>query len=218
LVSSSPALLLVPALVTVAILALPDAMQPPPQLVVWSEGESGAQVARYQAWQLFPGFARGHARVALAPQLASARPCEPSQPMRFEFDAKQGRSTFADFDTRLFRQIALCYSGMLPLSRAIAIEGRSDDLLNVRNPGRTAWPSGMLLAGGRVHEMPTLLPGGSTKVPAEAGAPPRDTLSRTAMARTQADRPAALWRLDSSDVADGASESKAWLLLTAERQ
>ena len=73
LVPSLRVLLVVPALATVAILALLHAMQPAPQLVVWSEGESGAQVARYQAWQQFPGLFRGHARVPVLPQLASAR-------------------------------------------------------------------------------------------------------------------------------------------------
>ena len=71
-VSTSLTHVLVPLLATVAILALLHAMQPPPQLVVWSEGESGAQVARYQAWQLFAGLVRGHTRVPVPPQLVSA--------------------------------------------------------------------------------------------------------------------------------------------------
>ena len=162
LVPSLPVLLLVPALATVAILALLHAIEPPPQLVVWSEGESGAQVARYQAWQLFPGFVRGHTRVPLLPQLAAARSCEPSEPMRFDFDASRGRLTFAAFDTRLFRQTSLCYSGMSPLERAIAIEAPTDALLKVRNAGRIAWPSGVLLAHGLVHDLPALAPGDST--------------------------------------------------------
>lgn len=217
LVPSLPVLLLVPALATVAIVALLHAMQPPPQLVVWSEGESGAQVARYQAWQLFPGVVRGHTRVPVLPQLASARPCEPSEPMRFDFDANGGRSTFADFDTRLFRQIPLCYSGMFPLGRAVAIEARPEDLLNIRNAGRAAWPSGMLLAGGLLHDLPALGPGDSTIIRADAGKPLRDAVARIAMARTQADSISALWKLDPGDVANATIDAKGWLLLTTRR-
>jgi hypothetical protein len=112
--------------------------------------------------------------------------------MRFDFDANRGRLTFADFDTRLFRQISLCYSGMFPLERAIAIEARPDAMLDVRNAGRTAWPSGMLLAGGLVHDVPALGPGDSTIIRTEGGKPFRDAPARMAMARTAADRVAAL--------------------------
>ena len=217
LVRSVPVLLLVPALATVAILVLLHAMQPPTQLVVWSEGESGAQFARYQAWQLFPGLVRGHTRVPVLPQLASARTCEPGQPMRFDFDADRGRLAFADFDTRLFRQVSLCYSGMVPLERVIAIEARPDALLNVRNAGRTAWPSGLLLAGGLAHDVPALGPGDSTIIRTERGKQRRDAPARMAMERTQADRVAALWESDPGDAADVTTERKEWLLLTAPR-
>jgi hypothetical protein len=216
-VPSLPVLLLVPGLATVAILALLHAIEPPSQLVVWSEGESGAQVVRYQAWQLFPGLVRGHTRAPVLAQLDSARSCEPSQPIRFDFDAKRGRLTFAEFDTRLFRQISLCYSGMFPLEKMIAIDARSDALLNVRNAGRTAWPTGVLLAGGRVHDMPALAPGESAIIRTEQGKPLRDTTARMAMARTQGDRAAALWELDSDGLSEGGIEWKGWLLLAAPR-
>jgi len=212
--SSLPVLLLMPALAAVAILALVHAMQPTPQLVVWSEGESGAQVARYQAWQRFPGLVRGHTRVPVLPQLASARSCDPTQPMRFDFDAGRGRATFAEFDTRLFRQISLCYSGSFPVARAIAIEARPDDLLEVRNAGRTAWPKGVLLAGGLVHDLPALGPGDNTIIRTHTGKPLRDALVRTAMARTQADGAAALWELELGGVAAVPIESKGWLLVS----
>jgi len=218
LVQSLRVLLLVPVLATVAILTLLYAMQSPSELVVWSEGESGAPVARYQAWHVFPGLVRGHARVPMLPQLASVRPCEPGQPMQFEFDANRGQSTFADFDTRLFRQTSLCYSGMFPLGRAIAIETRPDATLNVRNAGGTAWPSGVLLADGFVHALPSLGPGDSTLIRTEAGKPLRDAPARMAMTRTQNDRVAALWELDLGIPADLAIESKEWLLLTTSRQ
>jgi hypothetical protein len=137
--------------------------------------------------------------------------------MRFDFDPDRGRLAFADFDTRLFRQISLCYSGMIPLERVMAIEARPDALLNVRNAGPAAWPSGVLLTGGLVHDVPALGPGDSTTIRTERGTLLRDAPARMAMARTQADRVAALWELDPADAADVTSERKGWLLLTAPR-
>lgn len=213
--SSLPILLLMPVVATVAVLAMLHAMQPLPQLVVWSEGRSGAQIGRYQAWQQFPGLVRGQARVPVLPHLASARSCEPAQPMRFDFDAARGSATFAEFETRLFRQIALCYSGNFPLARAIAIEARPGGLLDVRNTGRTAWPEGLLLARGLVHELPALEPGGDAIIRAGAGKPLReDALMRTAMARTAVDGAAALWEFEPGRVAGARSESSAWLLVS----
>ena len=212
--SSLPVLLLVPALATVAILALLNIMQPSPQLVVWSEATSGAHSARYQAWQRFPGLARGGMRVPVLQQLASARSCDPTQQMRFEFDAIRGHATFAEFDTRLFRQVLLCYSGSFPVARAIAIEPRPDGLLQVRNTGSIGWPGGVLLAGGLVHELRALGPGDDTIIPTRSGKPFRDALVRTAMARTRTDGAAALWELELGGVADIPPQSKAWLLVS----
>ena len=212
--SSLPVLLLVPALATVAILALLNVMQPTPQLVVWSEATSGAHSARYQAWQRFPGLARGGMRVPVLQQLASARPCEPTQPMRFDFDAIRGHATFAEFDTRLFRQVLLCYSGSFPVARAIAIESRPDGLLQVRNTGSIGWPGGVLLAGGLVHELRALGPGDDTIIPTRSGKAFRDALVRTAMARTRTGGAAALWELELGGVADIPPQSKAWLLVS----
>ena len=217
LVRSGPIVVLLPAFATVAMLVLLPVIQPPAQLIVWSEAESGVSIARYHAWQLFPGFGRGHARVPVLPQFASARPCEPSELMRFDFDARRDRLAFAEFDTRLFRQVALCYSGMLPLDRAIAVEARPDASLEMRNTGRTAWPSGTLVANGLVHDLPPLRPGGSAVVRSEAGRPLRDAPTRIAMARTAADRAAALWELRPGDVNEIGMEWKGWLLLTAAR-
>jgi hypothetical protein len=212
--SSLPVLLLVPALATVAILALLHVMQPSPQLAIWSEAESGARAARYQAWQRFPGVARGRTLVPVLPQLASARSCDSTQPMRFDFDLSRGRATFAEFDTRLFRQIALCYSGTFPVARAIAIEARPEGLLHVRNAGSIGWPNGVLLAGGLVHELPALGPGDDAIIHTRRGKPFRDALVRTAMARTRTDGAAALWALELGGVADIPTQSKAWLLVS----
>lgn len=212
--SSLPMLLLMPALATLAILALLHTIQPPPQVVVWSEGESGAQIARYHAWQQFPGTVRGHANVPALSQLGSARPCEPNQPMRLGFDASRGRATFSEFDTRLFRQISLCYSGSFPLVRTIGVEARPDGLLEVRNAGTMSWPSGVLLAGNRFHELPALGPGDNTIIRSHAGIVRKDALARTAMARTQADGVAALWELQPGSVAGIPVESNGWLLVS----
>lgn len=211
--SSLPVLLLVPALATVAILALLNVMQPSPQLVVWSEATSGAQSARYQAWERFPGLARGGARVPVLQQLASARSCDPSQPMHFEFDAHRSHATFAEFDTRLFRQVLLCYSGSFPVARTLAIEARPDGL-RVRNMGSIGWPHGVLLAGSLVHELPALGPGSDTIIHTGSGKPFRDGLVRTAMARTRIDGAAALWELELGGIADVPPQSKAWLLVS----
>ncbi|MEP7182738.1 MAG: hypothetical protein ABI886_11155 [Betaproteobacteria bacterium] len=212
--SSLPVMLLVPALATVAILALLHFIQPSPQLVVWSEAASGAQMARYQAWQRFPGVTRGRTRVPVLPQLASARSCDPTQAMLFDFDASRGRATFAEFDTRLFRQVSLCYSGSFPVARAIAIDARPDGLLHVRNTGSIGWPKGALLAGGLVHELPALGPGDDTIIPTRSGKSFRDNVLRTAMARARTDGTAALWELELGGVADIPLQSKGWLLVS----
>jgi hypothetical protein len=207
-------LLLVPALATAAVVALLHVMQPSPQLVVWSEAASGAHVARYQGWQRFPGLLRGHTRVPVLAQLASARSCEATQPMRFDFDASRGRATFVEFDTRLFRQVSLCYSGSFPVARSIAIEARPNGLLHVQNAGSIGWPKGLLLTGGLVHELPALGPGNDTLVLIRKGTSVRDALVRTAMARTETDGAAALWELDLGGVADIPSQSQGWLLVS----
>src|SRR5574340_81817 len=75
--SSLPALLATSALATVAVVGWLHTVDPRSQLVVWSEGEPGARVARYQAWQQIQGVARTRVRVAIPPQLAdSAQPCD----------------------------------------------------------------------------------------------------------------------------------------------
>ncbi|MDP1902505.1 MAG: hypothetical protein Q8K96_18950 [Rubrivivax sp.] len=216
--ASLPVLLLTPALAAVAALALLHTMEPPSQLVVWSEGESGARVARYQAWQQFPGVVGERKRVPIPPQLASwVQPCGPSQAMHFDFDASNGRMAFAEFDTRLFRQVSLCYSGSFPVARAIALAPRGDGQREVRNEGARAWPEGVLLAGGLVHELPALGPGAHTTLAAQtaqAGRPPRGVVERMAMTRTPAGGVAALWSLDLLGVADASVDSRGWLLVS----
>lgn len=213
--SAWPVLLLTPALAAVAALALLHTLQPPSQLVVWSEGDSGAQFARYQAWQRFPGLVRERARVPIPPQLAAAaQPCDPTLEMRFDFDATRGRATFAEFETRLFRQVALCYSGSFPMARAMAIEARAEGVRDVRNAGTKAWPRGVLLADGLVHDLPALGPGAHMTTGSKTAKPVQDAVVRTALTRTPMVGVAALWELELGGVADASIESKGWLLVS----
>ncbi len=213
-VSSLPLLLLIPVLATAATFAVLHLMAPLPQLVVWSESESGAQLARYQAWEWFPGVVRGRARVSLPRQLASGQPCRPNQPMRLDYDPALSRVTFAEFDTRLFRQGALCFAGSFPVARSIEVEGRADGSLDVRNTGTRSWPAGTLLADRLVHDLPPLEPGASAITDISAGKPPQDRLMRTAMARSAPAGRAALWTLDLASTAQLPPGSSGWLLVS----
>lgn len=212
---SLPVMLLAPALAIAAILALPQGMRPKSQLIVWSEGESGAQLARYQAWQRFPGIVRERVRVPLPPQLGSAvQACEPAQAVRFEVDASGGRALFAEFETRLFRQVALCYAGTFPMERSIAVEARADGSHVVRNAGTRAWPRGLLLVAGFVDELPAIAPGAATVIGVESRRPARDAALRLALTRTRTEATAALWALDLAGVAGAPVDSTGWLLVS----
>ena len=208
-------LLLMPALSALAVLALLHAMQPPAQLVIWSEGMSGAPLARYWAAQQFVGVRRERMRVPIPAQLAAAaKPCDPTPAMRIDFDARRAQAAFAEFDTRLFRQVSLCYSGSFPVSRAISIGTSDDGVRTVRNSGVMAWPQGALLVGGLVHDLPALGPGDHATLVANAGQPPADATRRTAAMRTQPDGTAALWKLELGGVADIPVASTGWLLVS----
>ncbi|MDO9074393.1 MAG: hypothetical protein Q7U73_14120 [Rubrivivax sp.] len=214
-VSSLPVLVLTPALAGVAVLALLHAKQPQSQLVVWSEGESGSQVARYQAWQRFPGLVRERMRVPIPPQLASsAHSCESTQALRLDFDASRGSFAFAEFETRLFRQVSLCYAGSFPMARAIEIAARADGMREVRNVGTMAWPRGALLDRGLVHDLPALGAAAHTTLGEQTGKLLRDAVVRTALTRIRPDGFAALWELELGGVADVGVESKGWLLVS----
>lgn len=210
-----PALVLVPALAAVAALGLLHAKPPSAQLVVWSEGESGAGVARYQALQRLAGMSRERVRVVLPPLLASAASaCDPAQALQLDFDARLGQAAFAEFESRLFRQTALCFSGSFPAARALATQARADGSRVVTNAGGKAWPQGRLLAAGRVHELPALGPGERRELAPQTGAPPTDAVVRTAMTRTPADSIAALWPLDLAGVAALPPGASGWLLVS----
>jgi hypothetical protein len=216
MLSSWPLLLLTPAVLSAAVLGALHVMRPPSQLLVWGEGESGAQVARYQAWQRFPGVVRERARVPIPGRLAaSVRPCDADQAMRLELDPSRGHASSAEFDNRLFGQVALCYSGSFPMTRAMALEVRPDGSSVVRNEGPTAWPDGLLLAGGLVHDLPKLGPGAGMAFGPGTGRADRSALVRTATMRLSPDRGAALWPLELAGVVDATVESRGWLLLTA---
>ncbi|MDO9313169.1 MAG: hypothetical protein Q7T97_01320 [Burkholderiaceae bacterium] len=214
--SSLPLLLLTPVLAAAAALALLHATEPSSQLVIWSEGESGARFARYQASQWFPGLVRERRRVSIPPQLASSsRPCSPSRAMRFDFDASRSRATFAEFETRLFDQASLCYAGSFPTTRTFEVQQRPDGSRDVLNAGTMAWPPGWLLAGGLVHDLPALGPGAHGTIGAQSGQSPPDASVRMAMRRTPPDAVSALWALDLGGVVDAPIGSKGWLLVFA---
>ncbi len=193
--SSAPVFLGMTAFATVALFVVLRTLEPAPRLLVWGESASGERAAQYQAWQWFTGAERGHMRAALIPQLASAAPCNANQAMVIEVDP-EGRATFAEFDTRLFRQTPVCYAGSLPVTRAITIETRNDGSMATRNAGTDGWPSGSLLAGRAVYDLPALQPGQSGVVVADSGRPVRTPVERAAAARGPSETGIALWPLD----------------------
>lgn len=210
-----PVLLLVPALAAVVALALLHAMHAPSQLVVWSEGESGAPLARFQAWQQFPGLVRERTRVPIPSQLAhAAQACDLRQPMRLDYDVKLGHATFAEFETQLFGQVSLCYAGSFPIARSLAIDARPDGSRDVLNAGTQAWPRGVLLDAGLVHELPALDPGARTTVNMRLEQRVHEAVVRTAMTRTRLDGVAALWELELVGAVDASIDSKGWLLVS----
>lgn len=210
-----PMLVLTPALAAGLILVLLHTMPAPAQLVVWSEAPSGARLARYQAWQRFAGVVRERARVPIPPQMAGAvQACAPSQAIRLDFDTARGQASQAEFDTRLFRQVSLCYSGSFPIARAVAAQTHADGSRTVRNAGSHAWPAGLLLAEGGAHALPALGPGGATTLDATAGLTSRDAVVRTALTRLPANGLAALWELELGGVAAIPVGSQGWLLMS----
>ena len=213
---SLPVIVLTPALAAALALAALHLMQAPSQLVVWSEGESGARLARYQAWQRHAGVVRERARVPIPALLAaSAQPCDPARAMRLDFDPGRAQASAAEFDTRLFRQTSLCFSGSFPMARSIAVASGVDGSRQLRNTGAMAWPAGVLLADGRVHPLPALGPGAGATLPAQPGQPSPDAAARTAMTRMPTDGVAALWPLELGGVADLPARASGWLLVSA---
>lgn len=215
LASSLPALLATSALATVAVAVWLHAIDPCSQLLVWSEGQAGARVARYQAWQRIQGVARTRVRVAVPPQLAdSARPCDATLAMRLDVDPGAQRVSFAEFDTRLFGQARLCYAGSFPTGRAPEVRLRADGGLEVRNAGTSAWPPGRLLARGRAHDLPALSAGAQAVIAPGTGRPIDDDGARVAAARAAADAATALWALDLGGVAGAPAASRGWLAVS----
>lgn len=214
-VPSWPVILLVSALASVAVPLLLQALPAPAPLRVWSESESGATVARYQAWQRFVGVTREHARVPIPPQLASSvQPCSADQAVRLDFDAARGVARFAEFDSRLFHQVSLCYSGSFPIARSMAGQALPEGARRVSNSGTTAWPAGVVLAEGLAHDLPALGPGAATVIDTRRAPPRRDAAVRMALTRMPPDALAALWELDLGGVADVPAGSKGWLLMS----
>jgi hypothetical protein len=101
------------------------------------------------------------------------------------------------------------------MERSIAVEARPDGSHAIRNVGTRAWPRGLFLAAGAVHELPAVAPGAATTIGAEARRSSRDGAVQLALTRTPADRPAALWALDLAGVAGAPFDSTGWLLVSA---
>ena len=101
------------------------------------------------------------------------------------------------------------------MTRVMAVEAWLDGSRVVRNEGPTAWPDGLLLAGGLVHDLPKLGPGAGRTLGPGTGRADRDALVRTATMRLPPDRVAALWPLELAGVVGVTVESRGWLLLTA---
>ena len=99
----------------------------PTRLLVWSEGDSGAQIARYQGWRRVAGCAANTCAMPLPPQLASGvRACDAAQPMRFRPGPPQragggGRVRAAAVPSGM----AAVLFGHLPMTRALVIDERS---------------------------------------------------------------------------------------------
>jgi hypothetical protein len=218
--SSMGALLATSALAALALLgglAWAQAAQPGSNLFVWSEGDSGASFARYQAWQWLTGVARQTVRVELPPQLTpSVRACQPGQPLRLDFDAAQGRIVAAAYDARLFSRLPLCYQGQFPQGRTLTLVTAAEGPPLVRNDGASAWPAGRLLVGRSVHALPALGPGQSAALaPGLAGDGP-DPVLATAASRLAGEGWAGLWPLDLDGVGGAPPGAQGWLSLTVD--
>jgi len=206
-----PLIFAVPVLATSLVLALLHVLPSLSDVVLWSESESGAKLAHYRAWQMLPGTLRGSSRAQLPPGLESPTSCDPRQPALFEFDSQTQRIVAAEFQSRLFRPVAICYTGELPSRRTVEISATTSESVNVRNAGAERWPPGVLIIGNRVLDLPALGPGESTAL-SSASASPEDGLLRTARQRLAHAKAAALWKLadDTSRVPSGTT---GWLLV-----
>lgn len=211
--SPLPALLAVPALAALAAWGVPQWMQPTAQWTLWSEGESGARLARYQGWQQLAGLARVPVRMPVPAQLGSAvRPCDAKQAMHFEFDARRGLTVAVGFETRLFRNVVLCHAGSFAMARAFTLDTGADGVRRVHNKGATAWPPGYLLAAGQVHDLPAVEAGAAVPVAVQPKADAE--VLRTAAARSTGRGAALLWALDLSGVDGLGPQDRGWLLVS----
>ena len=207
-----PLIVAVPVIATALVLTLLHVLPPLSDVVLWSESESGAQLAHYRAWQMLPGTLRGSSRAQLPPGLESPTSCDPRQPALFEFDSRSQRIVAAEFQSRLFRPVAICYTGELPSHRTVEISATANAGVTVRNAGAERWPAGVLVIGDRVLDLPRLGPGESTAL-SSASASLEDGVLSTARQRLARAKAAALWKLADSDATRVPSGTTAWLLV-----
>jgi hypothetical protein len=216
--SSTIMFVIVPLLAMAALWVCLNAMEAVSVVAVWAEAESGARIARYDARQQVRSLSRKPTEIPALARLGSMQACDPNQPMRFNFDAARGLTTSVEFEGRLFRSAALCYAGTLPLARSIAIDATSDSAVDVRNAGRLAWPSGVLIARRDAYPLPALGPGDRATISTHANHSAPGPAVRSALARMPTDGLAALWELDPAAIADSAGRVTAWLFVPIPRR
>jgi hypothetical protein len=212
LATSQAVALAVAPVAALAALAALHFIEASPKLVVWSEADSGARIARYEAWQAFPGAVRGRTHAATVARLGSARPCNADAPVVLDFGADSGLVTGAAFDARLFRVALLCYSGVLASDRTIRLERRGDGALRVHNAGRVGVPGSLLVDDGRVRDVPALAAGASATL-ADAPGEAASRLPRAVLARARNVRTSMVWPLDETASAALPAGASGWLLL-----
>ena len=208
----------VPLLATAALWVCLNALEAVSLVAVWAQAESGARVARYDAHQQVRSLSRKPIHIPVLERLGSMRPCDRNQPMRFNFDSDRGLTTSAEFDGRLFQRASLCYSGTFPLTRSIALDASTDSAMTLRNAGRLAWPSGLLLAGREAYPLPALGPGERATIPTRASHATPGQAVLTALARMPTDAVAGLWELDPAAIAHGSARVSAWLFVPIARR
>jgi hypothetical protein len=216
LARSTPLLLLVPLLATVAMGLLLITGQARTRLVIWAEAAPAVRVAQYQAWQEVAGATRGNLDIALLAGLGHPQACDAQRPVQFEVDALRGRPVSARFEGRLFDTAAVCYSGHFPVMRAVRVTPQADGAIEVRNDGALAWPPGTFVSEGAVQPLPALEPGKAVTLLGDAGRPPQDAAQRAALARTPFGGYGVLWPLALGTVTDAPAASAAWLLVPIE--
>jgi hypothetical protein len=216
--SSIIAFVTAPLVATAVLWACLNTVEAVSRVALWGEAESGGRVARYDAREQVRSLSRKPIQVPVLARYGSMQPCDPNQPVRLNFDAARGLTTSAGFDGRLFQSVSLCYSGTFPLARSIVLDATTDSTVTVRNGGRVAWPSGLLITQREAYWLPALGPGDRATLSTRADHAPSGPAVRTALARKPTEGVAALRPLDPSPIAESAVRTTAWVLVSVARR